>query len=256
MAEYFDPQISLAVDFLRYAKNVVVLTGAGISTASGIHDFRSPGGLWEQYNPLIYANYNVFLRKPEYYWELERSLAPLFLGAKPNRAHKVLVELERKLNGYFAGIITQNIDNLHQVAGSKVPIIELHGNVFRAHCLDCNDSVKRDYILKRIALGDKVPVCPACGGRVKPEVILFNEPMGDEVLEKAQKLTEECDIFLALGSSLEVFPANQLPLIARKNKNGAKIIIVNQTPTVMDKYCTLRILGDLTSALPLIVDQL
>ena len=256
MAEWFDPQIGLIVDILRYAENVVVLTGAGISTASGISDFRSPGGLWERYNPLKYANYNVFLKKPEYYWELERELVPIFASAKPNRAHKALVDLERKLKERFKAVITQNIDNFHQMAGTKSPIIEIHGNVYRANCLDCHQSITRGYILKRLKLGDEIPSCPHCGGRIKPEVLLFNEPMGDEILDQAIKYTEECDVFLVLGTSLMVFPASQLPLIAKRNKKGAKVIHINQTPTIMDKHCTLRILGDLTTVLPNIVDRL
>lgn len=256
MAEWFDPQIGLVIDLLRYAENIVILTGAGISTASGISDFRSPGGLWEKYNPLKYANYNVFLKKPEYYWELERDLVPIFANAKPNPAHKALVDMERKLKGKLKVIITQNIDNFHQLAGSKVPIIEIHGNVYRVRCLDCHQPIKRGYILKRFKMGDEIPACPYCGGRIKPDVLMFNEPMGDDLLEQAIKYTEECDVFIVLGSSLMVFPANQLPLIAKRNKKGGKVIHINQTPTIMDKHCTIRLLADLTTVLPSIVDRL
>jgi NAD-dependent deacetylase len=256
MAEWFDPQIGLTIDLLRYAENVVVLTGAGISTASGINDFRSPGGLWEKYNPLKYANYNVFLKKPEYYWELERELVPIFASAKPNRAHKALVEMERKLKGSLKVIITQNIDNFHQMAGTKVPVIEIHGNVYRVNCMDCHKPIKRGYILKKFKEGAQIPECPYCGGRVKPDVLLFQEPIGDALLDEAIQYAEKCDVFMVLGSSLMVFPANQLPIIAKRNKKGAKVVHINQTPTIMDKHCSLRLLGDLATILPAIVEKL
>lgn len=252
MSEWFDPQVAVAIDLLRYSKNIVVFTGAGISTPSGIDDFRSPGGLWEQFNPLKYANYTIFLKKPEYYWELERVMTPRFEKAKPNKVHKAIVELEKKTN--LKAIITQNIDNFHQEAGSKVPIIELHGNVNEIHCMDCHCAIKRSYIQKRIKAGDLVPKCPNCGGRVKPNILLFNEPIVEDVLEEATEYAEKCDLMLIFGSSLSVFPANQIPLLARKA--GAKLIFINRDPTFMDKYATLRMLGDLETYLPMIVRSL
>ncbi|MHA2001875.1 MAG: SIR2 family NAD-dependent protein deacylase [Promethearchaeota archaeon] len=252
ISEWFDPQLSIAIDLLRYSKNVVAFTGAGISTESGIADFRSPGGLWELYNPLKYANYNIFLKNPEYYWELERELIPIFAKAKPNKAHKALVELEKK--GKLKAIITQNIDNFHQIAGSKVPIIEIHGNANNAHCMDCGVPIKRSYISKHIKNGEKIPICPKCGGRIKTEVVLFNEPIAEDKLEEATDWAEKCDIMLVLGSSLSVFPANQIPLLARKS--GAKLIFINRDQTFMDKYATLRLLGNLGTYLPLLVNDL
>ena len=252
MAEYFDPQVSLAIDMLRYAKKVVVFTGAGISTDSGIPDFRSQGGLWEKYNPLKYANYNVFLKEPEYYWELERELQPIFKKAKPNKCHRKLVSLEKK--GKLTAIITQNMDNFHQDAGSKVPIIEIHGNVHKAHCMDCGISLKRSYIDKRLSAGDSVPKCKKCGGRIKTDVVLFNEPIVEDLLEEATKYAEDCDVFMVLGSSLSVFPANQIPLLARKA--GAKLIFINRDPTYMDKYASLRLLGELGTYLPLVINDI
>lgn len=252
MGEYFDPQVSVAIDLLRYNHRIVAFTGAGISTASGIEDFRSPGGLWEQYNPLQYANYSVFLKTPEYYWELERAMIPRFEKARPNKAHKALVKLEKM--GKLQAIITQNMDNFHQEAGSKIPVIELHGNKNLAHCMDCQSPIKRSYLTKWLKHHTGVPVCPKCGGRIKTDVVLFNEPFAEDLLEQAAEQAENCDIMLVLGTSLTVFPANQIPLLARKA--GAKLIFINKDPTFMDKYATLRILGDVEVYLPYLVNNL
>lgn len=252
VAEWFDPQVSIAIDLIRYSKNIVAFTGAGVSTDSGISDFRSPGGLWEQYNPLKYANYNVFLKEPEYYWDLERALVENFENAKPNKIHKALVSLEKK--GNLKAIITQNIDNFHQDAGSKVPIIELHGNAKKAHCMDCGLQIKRSYINKKIRNGTHIPTCPQCAGRIKPNVVLFNEPIAEDLLEEATKYAENCDLMLVMGSSLTVFPANQIPLLA--NKAGAKLIFINREQTYMDRYCTVRLLGDLGVYIPLLISNL
>ena len=252
MAEWFDPQVSVAIDMMRYAKNIVAFTGAGVSTDSGINDFRSPGGLWETFNPLKYANYNIFLKQPEYYWELERALVENIQNAKPNKIHRALVSLERK--GLLKAIVTQNIDNFHQDAGSKVPVVELHGNAKKAHCMDCGSIIKRNYINKQLKLDIPVPTCPECGGRIKTEVVLFNEPVAEDLLEEATMYAENCDIMLVMGSSLTVFPANQIPLLAKKA--GAKLIFINREQTYMDRYCSVRLLGDLATYIPLLLEKL
>ncbi|QEE16534.1 NAD-dependent deacetylase [Promethearchaeum syntrophicum] len=249
MSHFFDPQTSLAIDIIKKSKNIVAFTGAGISTESGIADFRSPGGLWSQFDPDKYADYNVFLQNPEFYWKLERTLGKIFQNAKPNKAHKALVKLEKK--GKLKAIITQNIDNLHQKAGSKIPIIELHGNARNAKCLDCGQEISRNYINKNLKHSKNIPVCPYCSGRIKTNALLFNEPFPEEIMKKAISLAENCDLMLILGSYLSVFPANQIPLIARKA--GASLIFINYEPTHFDKYATLRMLGELGSYLPLIV---
>ena len=251
MAEWFDPQLGIAVDLIRYSKNIVALTGAGISTASGIADFRSAGGLWEQFNPLTYANYNIFLRQPEFYWDLERAMIPIFGKAKPNKAHKALVDLEKK--GKLKAIITQNIDNFHQAAGSRVPIIELHGNINEVYCMDCDSRIKRGYVLKRLKAGDIVPVCPKCGGRIKPNIVLFNEPFADDLFDRAQRIVERCDLLLVLGTSLQVYPANQLPALAKQAQ--AKEIFINFQETLLDKYASVRLLGNLETLLPLLIND-
>jgi NAD-dependent deacetylase len=249
VSEFFDPYMGVAIDFMRYAKKIVVLSGAGISTDSGIPDFRSPGGLWSKYDPLKYANYNIFLKEPELYWEMEREMTPIFSNAKPNPAHKALVDLERR--NTLKAIITQNIDGFHQMAGSKVPIIEMHGNVYNAHCLDCGTKIKRGYILKRLKMGEKVPECPECGGRIKTGVLLFNEPFGDQVINDALRYARDCDLMLILGTSLLVYPTNLVPLVAVKN--GAKLIFINYSPTPYDKYAAVRLLGNVSKLLPELV---
>ena len=249
MAHWFDPQTSLAIDMIRKSKNILAFTGAGISTQSGISDFRSPGGLWSQFDPNLYADYNVFLKNPEFYWELERKLGKIFLNAKPNKIHKALVKLEKK--GKLNGIITQNIDNLQQSAGSKIPIIELHGNPIKAHCMDCKKPISRKYINKNLKKSENIPVCPFCNGRIKTNTLLFNEPMAQDIMKAAISLAEKCDLMLILGSYLAVYPANQIPLIAKKA--GATLIFINNEPTHYDKYATLRLLGQVESYLPLIV---
>ena len=247
--ESFDPQWGPTIDLIRYAKNIIIFSGAGLSTESGIPDFRSPNGLWSRFDPSTYANYHYFLKDPQLYWELEKETIPIFAKAKPNVAHKAIVDLEKKSK--LKGIITQNIDNLHQDAGSKVPVIEIHGNAYRAHCLDCEVEIKRGVILKQLKNGNSVPECPKCGGRIKTGVILFNEPMGDQVINEALKYTKDCDLMFVIGTSLWVYPANLIPLIARKN--GAKLIFINKDPTPYDKYATVRMLGNVTDILPKLV---
>lgn len=249
MAEWFDPQVSIAIDIIKNAKNVIAFTGAGLSTESGIMDFRSPGGLWSQFDPAIYSDYNVFLNTPEYYWDLERKLGNVFQHAKPNKGHKALVKLEKK--GKLKAIITQNIDNLQQNAGSKIPIIELHGNARKAYCMDCKKPISRRYINKKLKKSKDIPICPYCGGRIKTNVILFHEPVAQDVMKEAIDWAEKCDLMLILGSYLAVYPANQIPLIARKA--GAPLIFINNEPTHYDKYATLRMIGKIGSYLPLIV---
>jgi NAD-dependent deacetylase len=249
---YFDPQWSVAIDLLRYSKKIVVLTGAGVSTESGLSDFRSPNGLWARFDPMVYANYNVFLKKPEYYWELERATIPEFADAKPNATHKALVNLEKF--GTLQAIITQNIDNFHQKAGSKVSIVELHGNAYRVHCLDCEREIKRNYLIKRLKAGDLVPICPYCGGRIKTGVILFNEPLGEQVINTAMQYAKDCDLMFVLGTSLLVFPANMIPIIAKKA--GAKLIFINREPTYLDKHATLRFLGNIGTIFPALIKEM
>ncbi len=250
MAEFFDPKVSIAIDLIRNAKKIVIFTGAGISTDSGIPDFRSNGGLWAKFDPNIYASYEVFLENPQYYWELEREVMSYCYKAKPNHSHKLITKLEK--TGKIVAIITQNIDNLHQKSGSKVPIIELHGNGQKSHCMDCGIEVNKKYIYNKIkSIELEVPKCPKCNGKVKTDVVLFKEPLNKKTWKNATYYAENCDLIIVLGSSLTVFPGNQIPLLAKKA--GAKLLFINKNPTTLDKHASLRLLGDLKTYLSLIL---
>lgn len=215
------------------ARRPVVFTGAGVSTESGIPDFRSPGGIWDRFDPdeFNYTNFIGSLAGRRKYWQLGRSIYPVIRAAQPNAAHRAfagLYELER-----LDCCITQNIDNLHQRAGLPPDrVIELHGNATRARCLECGAGFTRDEVHEWLERGVEVPECPGCGGIVKPETILFGEAMPREAMEKAERRARAADLFVVVGSSLVVYPAASVPLYAKES--GAKLAIVNLTPTPYD----------------------
>ena len=232
---------------LRGSKFAVAFTGAGISTESGIPDFRSPGtGLWQRYDPEVFT-IHYFLRRPEEFYKVAlEGLSPI-LGAKPNPSHRLLAELERR--GLIEAVITQNIDGLHQKAGS-LNVVELHGHLRSASCLGCGARVPLEELLRRIEGGSIPPRCNECGGLMKPDVVLFGEQLPMEAIERAQALAVECDLMLVMGSSLVVYPAAEIPRIA--HLHGAKVAIINRDPTDLDHIadilcrCELR---DFTPAL-------
>ena len=232
---------------LRGSQFAVAFTGAGVSTESGIPDFRSPGtGLWQKYDPEIFTA-RYFLRHPEEFYKvaLERFLP--ILDAEPNRTHRLLAELERE--GMLKAVITQNIDGLHQKAGSK-EVVELHGHLRSASCITCGARVPMSELLRRVKAGSLPPRCHECGGLLKPDVVLFGEQLPLEALQKAQALAVECDFMLVLGSSLVVYPAAEIPRIA--HLHGAKVAIVNRDPTELDHIADILChaeLRDFTTAL-------
>ncbi len=230
---------------------MVAFTGAGISTESGIPDFRSKGGLWERYDANVCANIHVFLRHPEHYWKMEADLSAQLRTTLPNPAHYALVELERK--GKLKAIITQNVDRLHKRAGSTVPIFELHGSAEKARCLSCGIEYRGDDILQRVWDGDPAPKCDACGGLVKPCVVLFGESLPSEAVDGAFDHADRCDCLLMIGSSLVVTPANQVP--GRAKDHGAAVIIINLEPTFMDDVADVVLLGKAGVILPKLVSQ-
>jgi len=191
----------------------------------------------------------MFLKDPEKYWELEREVTKMVEPALPNPAHKALVTLEQK--GKLKGIITQNIDMLHQKAGSEVPIYELHGSAMTATCVDCETKFKREEILEQLE-ERKTPVCSECDGRVKFDVILFHEALPMHTLMGAQEITTDSDCFLVIGSSLVVSPANQLPILAKQS--GAKVIILNLEETQMDEVADVIIHGKAGEIMPKLVN--
>ncbi|HEY7350967.1 MAG TPA: Sir2 family NAD-dependent protein deacetylase [Ktedonobacterales bacterium] len=220
------------LEFLEISSQIVVLTGAGASTESGIPDFRSPDGIWRRYPP---GTYQDFISKPEArkrYWELRRVLGGQVVGAKPNPTHYALAELER-LNK-LSGIITQNFDGLHQDAGnSPERVIELHGTSRMAACTRCGTRSSISLLQQRVEAGDEDPQCERCGGYLKAATILFGQPVPRAELDRAIALAKTCDLFLVIGSSLRVSPASRLPMLAVER--GAPLVIINREPTPLDQ---------------------
>lgn len=196
--------------------NCVALTGAGISVESGIPTFRSKGGLWEKYDPFVYASIEMFQRDPSKYWSIRGEFIREYDSYQPNEGHFALTELERL--GLLRSVITQNIDGLHRKAGSK-NVIEIHGSLREIFCVECN----KEYQAPNIPNGDP-PYC-VCGGLLKPNTVLFGEQLPQDALIKAQHESETCAVMLLIGTSAAVYPAASLPLIAQKN--NAHIIEIN-----------------------------
>ncbi len=245
-----EDKLSFAADLLRKAKYAVALTGAGISTPSGIPDFRSPGtGLWEQVRPMLVASIWAFRLRPHAFYDWMRPLAHTILKAKPNAAHRALADLEAASR--LKAVITQNIDGLHQAAGSQ-QVFELHGHTRTATCLDCGRTVDTGPLIEEFLAG-KVPRCRACDGLLKPDVVLLGELLPANIFFAAQMECEQCDLLLVAGSSLEVVPAAELPLVALET--GADLIIVNLHPTPFDSRARVVIRCNVATALPAIAEK-
>lgn len=247
--------IEVAAELMRAAKKIVVFTGAGISTESGIPDFRSPGGIWSQYNQddLTYQKFRSHEKYRKLYWEYDRARYPAMRDAMPNAAHRAVVEIER--SGRLAALITQNIDGLHQKAGSSPDkIYELHGTVKEVTCLDCNARWPREEITDLMDReGIEVPYCKHCGGPLKCATIAFGQSLPAEVLEETFLHARRCDLFLTIGSSLVVQPANLLPLEARQA--NARLILVNLTPTPYDQFMDIILRGPAGPVMEALMDE-
>ena len=243
--------IEFAADLIRQSKHMVILTGAGVSTPSGIPDFRSSGtGLWSKDEPLEVASLSTFRTKPSLFFDWFRPLARQMFDAKPNPAHMALSELEQ--HGYVKSIITQNIDVLHQKAGSK-NVIEMHGTLQTLTCTQCYHKEQAEaYIEVFVATGD-IPRCPKCGQVLKPDVILFGEQLPQAAWYTAQKEARTCDLMLVAGSSLEVLPVAGLPMQALDR--GAHLIIINNNSTYLNVRADVSILGDVATILPAITKR-
>lgn len=241
--------IKNAAWMLSKAQHGVAFTGAGISTPSGIPDFRSErSGLWEQVDPMEVASIFGFRHNPQAFFKWVRPLAELILKAQPNPAHLALAELGRL--GRLRAVITQNIDTLHTHAGSE-PVYELHGHLREVTCIHCFTVYPGLPIMERFLADEAIPRCEKCQGILKPNTILFGEQLPYQALQGAMNAARRADALLVVGSSLEVAPASDLPLIARRN--GAKIIIINLEPTDMDRMADLVIHANAAEALPAIV---
>jgi len=244
-----DKHITTAAQILRQAKRAVALTGAGISTPSGIPDFRSTdSGLWEKHDPMIVASLYGFQQQPEAFYDWVRPLSRLTAEAAPNPAHFALRDLEKM--GILNSIITQNIDILHTRAGSQT-VYEVHGHMREMECLSCGVTADAEPVMKAFVDQNQLPRCIACGAITKPKVILFGELLPAEILHGAQQAAASCDVMIVIGSSLEVAPINSLPRIALQN--GAKLIIINFGPTHIDSAADVIIRGDVATVLPRIV---
>lgn len=237
-------EIEALRDMLAAARRAVVFTGAGISTESGIPDFRSPGGMWTKYAPIDFRDYIRSEEARNEAWRRKFMTDPVMRAAQPNRGHRAVATLVRQ--GKVASVITQNIDGLHQASG--VPderVIELHGNAMYAHCLDCRARTEIAAIKAEFERDACAPRCTACGGIVKTATISFGQAMPEAEMIRAQEETLAADLFLVAGSSLVVYPAAGFPELAKRN--GARLVIVNRDPTGLDRYADLvvnRGIGD------------
>lgn len=239
-------RIDQAATLLRESRLVVALTGAGISTPSGIPDFRSPGaGLWTEADPFEVASLLTFRYEPERFFAWVRPLARVIDRAQPNPAHLALAELEARQQ--LAAVITQNIDGLHTRAGSRT-VHEVHGTMNTATCVRCFASLPAAERLARFVDDGVIPRCPGCGGLLKPDVTLMGEQLPARVLQAARRAARACDLMMVVGSSLEVMPAAGLPLEALNY--GARLVLINLLPTFVDDRADVLIQADAAAVLP------
>jgi NAD-dependent deacetylase len=218
---------------IRGSSDIVVFTGAGISTESGIPDFRSPGGLWSRYKPVTFQEYLSSEAARVEAWQRRLENYEAYKNAKPNIGHYFIQALDQK--GKLIGLITQNVDGLHSEAGlADEKIVELHGTNRRVICLKCDKSFDPDEIIKRLVGDFSSPKCDACGGILKAATISFGQAMPEVAMRQAQEWTERAAVFMVMGSSLQVQPAASFPVIAKRN--GALLAIINREPTPLDEY--------------------
>lgn len=230
--------------WLREAKKGVAFTGAGISTESGIPDYRSPGGIWAQSKPVYFQEFLDSAEARYEYWRQKSVSHREFFDAEPNVGHQTLAKWERE--GCLVGVVTQNIDGLHQIAGNK-RVLELHGTAREVSCLQCEARFEADALVQQFLEADKVPDCPHCRGLLKHATISFGQNLPTDVLASSIDLARAADVFLAIGSSLVVEPAASLPRIAAQS--GAKLVIVNRDPTPQDAIANAVLSGSIGEAL-------
>lgn len=216
---------------LASARGAVAFTGAGISTESGIADFRSPGGVWSRYQPVPYDEFLASHEARRRFWAARREMYETLKTARPNAGHYALARLEAL--GRLRAVITQNIDELHQQAGSR-RVLELHGTARKVACVSCEQTYPSEEIHRRVVAGDEAPTCDACGGWLKSGTVSFGQPLPMDVWRESDRLARECDLFLAIGSSLQVQPAASLPVVAKRH--GARLAIVTASETPLDDF--------------------
>lgn len=245
------PDLETAVKHLQAlvaeAGMVVPFTGAGISTECGIPDFRSPGGIWTKMRPIEFQDFLDSREMRDESWRRRFAMEEQFGGARPGRGHLALASLYRA--GKVPAVVTQNIDNLHQASGiSPDDVVELHGNTTYAVCLDCTARYELSWVKERYTeSGGRSPDCPSCRGYIKTATVSFGQSMPEAPMQRAQELAEGCDLFLAIGSSLVVWPAASFPLVAKRN--GARLVIINRDATEFDDIADLVVRNDIGTAL-------
>ncbi len=244
-------QTRQAADLLLNSKHAIALTGAGISTPSGIPDFRSTrSGMWSEVDPMEVASLSSFRYDPDKFYGWFHSLAKMIWTAEPNAAHAALASLEKA--GLLMGIVTQNVDGLHQRAGS-MNVKELHGHLREAVCVDCFQRHDTEPLFESFILTGIPPSCGSCGGHLKPEVVLYGEQLPREAVAAANALFDSTDMVIIGGSSLEVTPAAELPFRALEHE--ARLVIINREPTYLDTRADVVLSGDVAELHPLIVGE-
>lgn len=241
--------LDLARKMVENAERISALTGAGISVDSGIPDFRSEGGIWTRYDPLEHATHDSFQNEPAKFWTMGRELAKVILKAHPNEAHIALAHLEKESK--LLGIITQNIDNLHQSAGNS-RVIEIRGNYLRAYCIECDEEYFGDEVHKRVVDGEIPPICDKCKGVLKSEAVLFGEPLIKNAMSDAIDVCKKTDLMLVIGTSLQIYPTAYLPTLAKKS--GAKVILINLEGINRNGVADIVLPGRASEIVPKIVD--
>ncbi len=238
-------RLEQAANIIAKSKHLVALTGAGISTESGIPDFRSPGGLWTKVDPGEFS-IDRFLQNPARFWKMNLDLKNSgdfdLASASPNAAHYSLAKMESK--GIMKCIITQNVDSLHQKAGS-IEVVEFHGNLLRAICMKCKTLEPIEKVEQRVSSGEQeTPRCNHCGGLLKPDAVFFGEPIPSKALMASKVMSQRCDALLVIGTSLQVFPAAEIPIVAKSKSPSATIIEINREPSALHTQVTdLLLLG-------------
>ncbi len=239
-------------DLLRSSERAVVLTGAGISVPSGIPDFRTPGtGLWENVDPMEVAHIDAWRRDPDRFWSFYGQRFASLTDKVPNEAHHVIAELERR--GLVRGVITQNIDRLHRLAGSE-RVVEMHGSIEWSVCMTCRGKLPIDRVVELLGETDGAPECPACAVPLKPDVVLFGELLPERALAESQALAMDADLMLCVGSSLEVYPVAGLPAITCGA--GGRLVLVTQGPTPYDGDADVKLGGDVVEELQAVLAAL
>lgn len=244
-------KIKESVELIKKSSYIVAFTGAGISTESGIPDFRSTEGIWKKFRIVSYQEFLSDKNARIEFWKMAKELVKTILNAKPNEAHKALAEFEKM--GILKYVITQNIDNLHQLAGSK-NVIELHGNYKKLICLNCGKRYSVNDVLQKLENNEFDLRCDECKGIIKPEVVFFGEPLPEIELTLANKIATKCDLMFVIGSSLQVEPAASIPRLAYYK--GAKLIFINKSSTEWDFMAKITFYEKASKVLKNILDEL